>query len=186
MNLEKEKPVSVNEIINISRENYTRPTTQVEKDILRWSTGMDLDENEDDDAEDFNQKVLSEIGKNHKKETFSVNCAVCGKEEQIPFKPVNGKPVYCLSCYKKVQDGIIPPAPDKPKKISKSKIIESQNALASVGIEFEAEKKSTILKNKKQTNFKRTKKINLKQKKNKKTNEQMKNALKDILKDLEK
>jgi len=30
-----------------------------------------------------------------------VNCAECGVETTVPFKPRNGKPVYCYTCFKK-------------------------------------------------------------------------------------
>jgi len=28
-------------------------------------------------------------------------CAECGKECEVPFKPQEGRPVYCQECYKK-------------------------------------------------------------------------------------
>lgn len=30
---------------------------------------------------------------------FKVNCSDCGKETEVPFKPVQGKPVLCRNCY---------------------------------------------------------------------------------------
>lgn len=30
---------------------------------------------------------------------FTVNCADCGRETQVPFEPRQGKPVYCRDCY---------------------------------------------------------------------------------------
>lgn len=30
---------------------------------------------------------------------FTVNCSACGKETQVPFKPVQEKPVYCRECF---------------------------------------------------------------------------------------
>ena len=32
---------------------------------------------------------------------YKVTCADCGKETTVPFKPTQGKPVYCRDCYKK-------------------------------------------------------------------------------------
>ena len=33
------------------------------------------------------------------REMFSAVCAECGKECQVPFKPTEGKPVYCSECF---------------------------------------------------------------------------------------
>lgn len=30
---------------------------------------------------------------------FTVNCANCGKEAQVPFEPKGGRPVYCRECF---------------------------------------------------------------------------------------
>lgn len=32
------------------------------------------------------------------KEYYDVVCEKCGKETTVPFKPVNGRPVYCRDC----------------------------------------------------------------------------------------
>ena len=28
-------------------------------------------------------------------------CSDCGKECEVPFKPIEGKPVYCRDCFRK-------------------------------------------------------------------------------------
>ena len=35
------------------------------------------------------------------REMFKATCADCGKACEIPFKPSNGRPVYCRDCFKK-------------------------------------------------------------------------------------
>ena len=35
------------------------------------------------------------------RETFRATCADCGKSCELPFKPSNGRPVYCRDCFKK-------------------------------------------------------------------------------------
>jgi len=30
-----------------------------------------------------------------------VNCTDCGQEAEVPFKPSEGRPVYCRDCYQK-------------------------------------------------------------------------------------
>jgi CxxC-x17-CxxC domain-containing protein len=37
------------------------------------------------------------------RQLFPAICAECGKETQVPFEPVNGRPVYCRDCYSKVR-----------------------------------------------------------------------------------
>jgi CxxC-x17-CxxC domain-containing protein len=33
------------------------------------------------------------------RQMFSVVCASCGSQTEVPFQPVSGKPVYCRDCY---------------------------------------------------------------------------------------
>jgi len=33
--------------------------------------------------------------------SFDVECDKCGKQCQVPFRPTNGKPVYCRDCFTK-------------------------------------------------------------------------------------
>ncbi len=33
------------------------------------------------------------------RQLYSVKCAKCGKETQVPFKPSGDRPVYCRDCY---------------------------------------------------------------------------------------
>jgi CxxC-x17-CxxC domain-containing protein len=35
------------------------------------------------------------------REMHKAVCADCGKECEVPFKPTEGKPVYCRDCYQK-------------------------------------------------------------------------------------
>lgn len=33
------------------------------------------------------------------REMFAATCSNCGKEAMVPFRPTNGKPVYCNECF---------------------------------------------------------------------------------------
>jgi len=35
------------------------------------------------------------------REMYTAVCAECGVETQVPFKPVDGRPVFCLECFQK-------------------------------------------------------------------------------------
>lgn len=32
---------------------------------------------------------------------YTATCSTCGKECEVPFKPIGGKPVFCRDCFKK-------------------------------------------------------------------------------------
>jgi CxxC-x17-CxxC domain-containing protein len=34
---------------------------------------------------------------------FEVKCTECGKTDTVPFKPTEGKPVYCRECFSKLK-----------------------------------------------------------------------------------
>lgn len=36
------------------------------------------------------------------REMFKTICSNCGKECEVPFRPTNGKPVYCSDCFEKM------------------------------------------------------------------------------------
>lgn len=44
-------------------------------------------------------------GRGGDREMFSTVCSECGKECRVPFRPTNGKPVYCSDCFEKVNGG---------------------------------------------------------------------------------
>ncbi len=35
------------------------------------------------------------------REMHKATCADCGNECEVPFKPTEGRPVYCQDCYRK-------------------------------------------------------------------------------------
>lgn len=35
------------------------------------------------------------------REMHKAKCAECGEECEVPFKPTEGKPVYCRDCFRK-------------------------------------------------------------------------------------
>jgi len=38
------------------------------------------------------------------RELHDATCSKCGKECQVPFKPHEGKPVYCKDCYAEMRN----------------------------------------------------------------------------------
>lgn len=39
------------------------------------------------------------------REMFKTVCSNCGKECEVPFRPTNGKPVYCSDCFEEMGNG---------------------------------------------------------------------------------
>lgn len=35
--------------------------------------------------------------------SFKVNCSKCGEATEVPFKPMEGRAVYCRTCYSKMR-----------------------------------------------------------------------------------
>lgn len=44
-------------------------------------------------------RAIRKQQRNSGREMFTVTCADCGQETQVPFKPVNNRPVYCRDCF---------------------------------------------------------------------------------------
>ncbi len=41
------------------------------------------------------------FGAGQDREMHKVTCSDCGQETEVPFKPQEGRPVYCKECYRK-------------------------------------------------------------------------------------
>lgn len=39
------------------------------------------------------------------REMFTATCSSCGREAKVPFRPTNGKPVYCSDCFRSQRGG---------------------------------------------------------------------------------
>jgi CxxC-x17-CxxC domain-containing protein len=39
------------------------------------------------------------------REMFAATCSSCGREAKVPFRPTNGKPVYCSDCFRTMRGG---------------------------------------------------------------------------------
>jgi CxxC-x17-CxxC domain-containing protein len=37
------------------------------------------------------------------REMFEAVCADCGSTTEVPFRPVDGRPVYCMDCFQKMK-----------------------------------------------------------------------------------
>jgi len=46
------------------------------------------------------KKLSSGYGDRPRK-MYKIVCSDCGKEAEVPFKPTEGRPVYCRECFQK-------------------------------------------------------------------------------------
>ncbi len=112
------------QVIQSSRKLYCRPREEIENEINSWS-GMSID-----------RDTNNEAGSGEK---FKVECSSCHKETFVPFKPEEGRSVYCKDCLAKIKSGEMKPQtgssmrqqfrPDDSKYFK---------PLADLGIEFAA------------------------------------------------
>ena len=47
------------------------------------------------------KKILSSNFRSRPREMHKITCSDCGKEAEVPFKPTDGRPVYCRDCFQK-------------------------------------------------------------------------------------
>lgn len=65
--------------------------------------------------------------RNYPREMHKVKCSECGKDAEVPFKPVEGRPVYCKECFMK-KKGLTPKSNGvkKPEKEKDEEVEESE------------------------------------------------------------
>ncbi|MCR4328240.1 MAG: type IV secretion system DNA-binding domain-containing protein [Patescibacteria group bacterium] len=120
--------VTKEHIIANSRKKYGRPRAVVEEEINHWSGIM-------------GQSDTPLAGSASARDgSFVANCSSCSKMTTVPFAPDPNRPVYCKDCLARVKTGEILPVrlPQRQKKVKKN---DSNQALASVGIEFSMDEK---------------------------------------------
>jgi CxxC-x17-CxxC domain-containing protein len=80
----------------IEDEEETEPeiTADEETEEEEEETSEEVEEEEPEVSE---EKEVDRF----KREMHKAVCADCGKECEVPFKPTEGRPVYCRDCYRK-------------------------------------------------------------------------------------
>ncbi|HAF31374.1 MAG: zinc-ribbon domain containing protein [Anaerovibrio sp.] len=51
------------------------------------------------DCRDKRRRSRDGEGAREQRQMFTVVCAECGKETEVPFEPKNDRPVYCRDCF---------------------------------------------------------------------------------------
>jgi CxxC-x17-CxxC domain-containing protein len=117
-----EYPISGNleKVIQVSRERYSRPRAEIEEKIMRWS-GLSGGEEEPSAAE---SQVISPVRvavppaaavagpppkardslKDESSKRYPAVCSRCGAKTDVPFPPDPSRPIYCVNCYKAINE----------------------------------------------------------------------------------
>ena len=56
--------------------------------------------NEPKRCRECREKRKAQGGSRSPRESYDVVCAGCGASTTVPFKPTQGRPVYCRDCYR--------------------------------------------------------------------------------------
>lgn len=51
-----------------------------------------------------NRRNSRNEGSRAPRQMYDTICAECGVETQVPFKPVEGRPVFCLDCFQRQKE----------------------------------------------------------------------------------
>src|SRR3990167_2930215 len=119
----KSIPDCAERIMLNSRRLYSRDMKEVEEEIHKWIGGIGDENEESKDKEDGEKQYIAK-------------CAHCGKQAKVPYKPDGRRPVYCTSCFKKVNSGELSSIPAR-KFPKKSDYQQYGASLGALGIEFE-------------------------------------------------
>ncbi len=151
-----------NEIIAISRRNYSRSRIDAEREITNWAGNMevpsaiapvDISRPASPSNSPGASKPLYQFNNPKSPEQtklYDAKCSTCGKPTKTIFEPKPGRPIYCKSCLKKMkpvrqaQSGgpkkDAPPqagAPAKNPSAPAPSKSSGESALGNLGIEFE-------------------------------------------------
>ncbi len=129
-------------IIKVSRERYGVSRAIIEDKISRWSK---IDTS------------LLKIPSKDKSILYDAQCAKCEKPTKVVFKPIEGRPIYCESCLKKLKK-----VSEKQEPLrEKTKIEEKVTKIPSfTSLKDALEKKPTLFhKPKKEVNLEKLRKI---------------------------
>ncbi|MFH1175670.1 MAG: type IV secretion system DNA-binding domain-containing protein [bacterium] len=94
---------SVDKVVKVSRERYSKKKMEVEEKIIRW-IGVDIGDNSKGNlAGKENGGYSGSGGGENPPEMFKAECAQCGKPTFVPFKPDERRPVFCEKCLKNLR-----------------------------------------------------------------------------------
>lgn len=76
----------------------------MKKEDAEETSVEDVDEeviDEDEVSEDETSESEDTTTSEPEREMFKIKCSECGKDAEVPFKPTEGRPIYCRDCFMK-------------------------------------------------------------------------------------
>ncbi len=140
------------EIISISRGNYSRNRVDAEREITNWAGNMEVPsapsslapsgspDSSSAPSSPGAAKPMYQFSNPKSPEStklYDAKCSNCGKATKVIFQPEEGKPIYCKSCLKKIK-GPKKDALARATTAGKEKKSGSDTGLGKIGIEFES------------------------------------------------
>lgn len=90
----------------ISEEEFKKEEDEAENELEE--SKEEIEESEEEESKEEIEESKKEEEPKEEKRVDSFNremhdavCADCGKKCEVPFKPTEGRPVYCRDCYRK-------------------------------------------------------------------------------------
>lgn len=123
------------EVIHHSRDNYSSPKEEIEKEIKKWQL-LDF-------APENNKKNDRQKDKREKTEAWQVICDSCQKNALVYFKPDDKRPVYCPDCLEKIRRKEMNPVEKKFSKQSSIKAFSLKEITSQDNITFSGKNKET-------------------------------------------
>jgi CxxC-x17-CxxC domain-containing protein len=141
------------EIIKSSRSKYSRKVSDVESEINRWASSMEVpvrgasgqQQNKKSGSSKTQGQTQGQSGQAGRVQPdgttlYDAVCSNCNKPTKVVFPPTEGRPVFCKSCLKKMKNEKQVERVVNANAQSTQDEPEDVNALAGLGIEFESPK----------------------------------------------
>lgn len=100
-------------MIKVSRSKYSHPVKDVEDEINRWASNMDVPNaqapSDISNPQSFPKAMYKPTAPrpSDSAKLYDAICSNCGKKTKVVFEPTKDRPVYCKSCLKKMKAGSI-------------------------------------------------------------------------------
>jgi len=101
----EEETIEEEETEEVPKEELEEETEEVAEEEKEETEEPEVAEEEKEETEEpevaEEEKEETEEERGFERKMYKAVCADCGKECEVPFKPMEGRPVYCRDCYRK-------------------------------------------------------------------------------------
>ena len=100
---DKDKP-TVDEVVEESKTDEVVEESKTEE-VVAEESKTEESKTEESKTEESTDAPADAGTDQYGRQLYSVTCASCGKQAQVPFKPSGDRPVYCRDCYMQQRRG---------------------------------------------------------------------------------